>query len=429
MLAAPRRCSKLRSIFRICPSATACSKTCRSRFPAAAPIARTLFASSRASLSAFCKKRAAWTWRPKRVVYPSVEPSSEFVEILPGLQGALESLYKGRGQDLYALRDYMANDSVRHVHWKASARSRLADGARIHARRRLPRAARARSARFFDAASLAARPRRKPPANASSAPSRCAPRSPGTSMNATPQLQFRSAGVETRLAPAEEIVFTILRTWRWPTRCRPTPSIELLSDLAASPGLFKIIVTSQPRGSIPATSGTPRYVIFLDDLSAEAPVFALISLTAFEVRADNRVCRCLRDMPPSHGHCRNSLTLRTRLLELVHQLTNAILPWRRNRDPYRIWISEIMLQQTRVAAVIPYFERFCAHFPDVRALAERRKKRKCCGCGRDLATTAAREICRRRETDCREARRRFSGHAAERFARLRGIGSTPPTQF
>src|ERR1700686_3032289 len=46
------------------------------------------------------------------------------------------------------------------------------------------------------------------------------------------------------------------------------------------------------------------------------------------------------------------------------------LPWRRDRDPYRIWISEIMLQQTRVATVIPYFEKFCAHFPDVRALAE-----------------------------------------------------------
>ncbi|MHB8500230.1 MAG: A/G-specific adenine glycosylase [Candidatus Acidiferrales bacterium] len=46
------------------------------------------------------------------------------------------------------------------------------------------------------------------------------------------------------------------------------------------------------------------------------------------------------------------------------------LPWRRTKDPYRIWISEIMLQQTRVAAVIPYYERFLARFPDVRALAE-----------------------------------------------------------
>lgn len=35
-----------------------------------------------------------------------------------------------------------------------------------------------------------------------------------------------------------------------------------------------------------------------------------------------------------------------------------VLPWRENRDPYRIWVSEIMLQQTRVEAVKPYFERF-----------------------------------------------------------------------
>lgn len=46
------------------------------------------------------------------------------------------------------------------------------------------------------------------------------------------------------------------------------------------------------------------------------------------------------------------------------------LPWRRTRDPYAIWISEIMLQQTRVAAVIPYYERFLARFPNFHTLAE-----------------------------------------------------------
>jgi len=45
------------------------------------------------------------------------------------------------------------------------------------------------------------------------------------------------------------------------------------------------------------------------------------------------------------------------------------LPWRRTRDPYRIWLSEIMLQQTRVAAVIPYYRRFLENFPDVQTLA------------------------------------------------------------
>ncbi len=45
------------------------------------------------------------------------------------------------------------------------------------------------------------------------------------------------------------------------------------------------------------------------------------------------------------------------------------LPWRRTRDPYCIWISEIMLQQTGVTAVIPYYERFLRRFPDLRTLA------------------------------------------------------------
>jgi A/G-specific adenine glycosylase len=45
------------------------------------------------------------------------------------------------------------------------------------------------------------------------------------------------------------------------------------------------------------------------------------------------------------------------------------LPWQGTRDPYRIWLSEIMLQQTQVAAVVPYYERFLARFPDVAALA------------------------------------------------------------
>ena len=44
-------------------------------------------------------------------------------------------------------------------------------------------------------------------------------------------------------------------------------------------------------------------------------------------------------------------------------------PWRDSEDPYDVWISEIMLQQTRVSAVIPYYERFLKDLPDVAALA------------------------------------------------------------
>jgi A/G-specific adenine glycosylase len=52
--------------------------------------------------------------------------------------------------------------------------------------------------------------------------------------------------------------------------------------------------------------------------------------------------------------------------------TRRDLPWRNTRDPYRIWISEIMLQQTRVAAVTPRYEQFLAKFPSVRELAAAR---------------------------------------------------------
>lgn len=62
-------------------------------------------------------------------------------------------------------------------------------------------------------------------------------------------------------------------------------------------------------------------------------------------------------------------TFRKQLLAWFRQFQRD-LPWRRTKDPYRIWISEIMLQQTRVAAVIPYYERFLARCPDVHALAE-----------------------------------------------------------
>ena len=60
---------------------------------------------------------------------------------------------------------------------------------------------------------------------------------------------------------------------------------------------------------------------------------------------------------------------RARLLDWYRH-SKRDLPWRRTRDPYAIWISEIMLQQTRVAAAIPYYERFLARFPNFEALAE-----------------------------------------------------------
>src|ERR1700704_2444008 len=58
-----------------------------------------------------------------------------------------------------------------------------------------------------------------------------------------------------------------------------------------------------------------------------------------------------------------------RLLLVWYAAHKRALPWRRSRDPYRVWISEIMLQQTQVATVADYFDRFMPTFPDVHSLA------------------------------------------------------------
>jgi A/G-specific adenine glycosylase len=76
------------------------------------------------------------------------------------------------------------------------------------------------------------------------------------------------------------------------------------------------------------------------------------------------------------------MELRTMNSRRLDQLRRALLrwydhdrrdlPWRKTRDPYRVWVSEIMLQQTRVAAVLPRYEKFLRRFPSVEKLASAR---------------------------------------------------------
>jgi len=72
-------------------------------------------------------------------------------------------------------------------------------------------------------------------------------------------------------------------------------------------------------------------------------------------------------LPPGWPH-RALAAARSKLLAWFDRARRD-LPWRADRDPYRVWVSEVMLQQTTVAAVVPYFARFLAAFPTVAALA------------------------------------------------------------
>ncbi len=65
----------------------------------------------------------------------------------------------------------------------------------------------------------------------------------------------------------------------------------------------------------------------------------------------------------------NSKQLSQQLLRWFDQHGRKTLPWQQNPAPYRVWISEVMLQQTQVATVIPYYQRFMASFPDIETLA------------------------------------------------------------
>src|SRR5262245_35771826 len=77
-------------------------------------------------------------------------------------------------------------------------------------------------------------------------------------------------------------------------------------------------------------------------------------------------------MRKASQNLRDAAALRMSLLSWYDR-NRRDLPWRRTCDPYRIWVSEIMLQQTRVAVVIPRYQRFLRKFPSVQKLASARE--------------------------------------------------------
>jgi uncharacterized protein (DUF58 family) len=215
----------------------------------------------------FLQKARRVELRTEALVYPSVEPSRDFFEILPALHGALESLSKGGGQDLYALRGYVPTDSARHVHWKASARS----GSLMV--REFTREDDCRVLLVLDlhVSDAIGGPHATPSANVYERFERAVNLCASIAWHffeRNAQLQFRSAGLETTLAAAEDNIFAILRHLALAQPLPLDPRHELLGNLAASPDLFKVIVTSQPRGSIPATLWHSSYVVFLEDLDS-----------------------------------------------------------------------------------------------------------------------------------------------------------------
>ena len=208
----------------------------------------------------FLQKARRIDLKSEALVYPSVEPSKDFFEILPGMQGALESLAKGGGQDLYALRDYLPRDSSRHVHWKASARL----GSLMV--REFTREEDCRVILVLDPHISVGLAAKEADARFERAVTMCAALAwHFYERNAT--MQFRTAGFETPLVEADDIIFDILRHLATAKPLPPDPRRALLSGLADRPEIFRVIVTSESRGSIPSSIWNQSWVIFLEDLA------------------------------------------------------------------------------------------------------------------------------------------------------------------
>lgn len=208
----------------------------------------------------FLQKARRVDLKSEALVYPSVEPTTDFLEILPGMEGALESHAKGGGQDLYALRDYLPRDSSRHVHWKVSARL----GSLMV--REFTREDDCRVMLVLDPHMPVDLSASEPNARFERAVSMCAALAwHFYERNAI--LQFRTSGFETPFAAANEIIFDILRNLATATPLPADPQRSLLASLGGTPELYRVIVTSESRGAIPSNIWNQSWVIFLDDFT------------------------------------------------------------------------------------------------------------------------------------------------------------------
>jgi uncharacterized protein (DUF58 family) len=193
------------------------------------------------------------------LVLPNVQPTDEFYEILPLIGGEIESFYKGRGHDLYAIRNYEESDSARHVDWKATAKAqqlKVREYTREDERRlvlvfdgTLPATDERALARFEKGVTFCA----------------CLA---WHFFEIDAQMQFLADGFETPMLPSGEIIYPVLETLALiEPKASSGASLESLQARIASAAQgFHIVITSQPRGSIPTNLWGSSYLVFVDSL-------------------------------------------------------------------------------------------------------------------------------------------------------------------
>lgn len=186
------------------------------------------------------------------IVYPSIEPADEFFEVLPIITGEFASFARGRGYDLYRIREYMAEDSARHVDWKATAKSgslKVREFSREDERKLrmvfdnpVPGAISERT--YEDAVALAA------------------------------SLSWHFAGENTDIcfvAPGYTAGPDIYGFLAYLAVVQPQPGQSILDELRPSDD-YNIVFTTRARGTIPTALWSCSYLVFLQNgVDSESP--------------------------------------------------------------------------------------------------------------------------------------------------------------
>ncbi len=197
------------------------------------------------------------------LVYPPVSPTEEFYEILPLVSGEMESYYRGRGHDLYSIRDYQNTDSARFVDWKASARTGTLKV------REFTREDERQVVLVFDPVLHEQEAGQPPTLDLAGKFER------GVSLCACLAWHFYQVNAEMAfhieremipMGPASESIYDILRELALVQPRSAAGAAKPLEALAGDRHSFKIILTSQPRGSIPSGLWSSSYILFWQSL-------------------------------------------------------------------------------------------------------------------------------------------------------------------
>ena len=199
------------------------------------------------------------TSKQEILVLPNVQPTESFYEILPLIGGEIESFFKGRGHDLYAIRDYNETDSARHVDWKATAKAQQLKV------REYTREDERRLVLVFDT-SLTATDEQS-----------LAQFEKGVSFCAClawhfyeidAQMQFIAEWLQSPMAPAGEGIYPVLESLALVEPQSNTASSidDLQARIASAARGFHIVITNRAHGSIPTNLCGNSYLVFMDSL-------------------------------------------------------------------------------------------------------------------------------------------------------------------